>query len=271
MALRDLGFNCLRTTFNAARLSLLMAYTAIHWLVTRLLYLLHLLSMSRFCPQIRRVPSLQSLNLRRYHKERQELLNAWEQVDKSAVLFVALDVAFMGETQKTVTAIGLSHWCLDRTSELISFHWIIDDLQGLGIRKAAFEDDLFLYGTTEGIRESDIGPSLHDTFSDLSSRYQQIYLIGHNVEFMLDRLSTHWVVPNNCIVLDILFVWQAPHNITSPVSLEDCINSIPKLQDSKSSLNNVGNSSRVMIWLLQNQEVEWKSARIGLTQAPLNW
>ncbi|KAH8163772.1 hypothetical protein CIB48_g4465 [Xylaria polymorpha] len=258
MALRNLLANCLRMIFNTACLQILMMYAAIRWLITSILYLFEPLSRSRFRRQTRIVPSSQSQKLRRCHEELRKLINIRKQADEFADLFVALDVAFMDEPQQTITAIGLSHQSPVKGSNLASFHWIIGNPQNLGIGKASFEDGLFLYGNTQAIQATDIGPSLQHVFSNLASRYQQIYLIAHDVEAKLERLSKHWVAPDGFIALDTQLIWQAQHNNITPVSLGECIDTIGPLRDLKSSVNNVGNSSRAILELLRYQEAKLK-------------
>ncbi|KAI0439020.1 hypothetical protein F4803DRAFT_532764 [Xylaria telfairii] len=254
MALGASIANLLRIILNTAFFSISMLYAALRRLITSILCLFKSLFASK--SYTRRVPSSQSHHLHRCHEELQKLINAQKQTEKSAVLFVALDVAFMDETQQKISAIGLSHRPPDRGSEVRSFHCIIGDPQDLRIRKASPEDEPFLYGTTEVIQEPDIGPSLHEIFSNLASRYRQIYLIGHGIEYKLDRLSNYWTAPTEFIVLDTQLLWKAQHNNTNPVSLEECIDTIGPLRDLMPSLNNVGNSAWAILTVLRYQEAE---------------
>ncbi|KAI0803748.1 hypothetical protein GGR55DRAFT_385946 [Xylaria sp. FL0064] len=186
------------------------------------------------------------------YQENKKLLDAWSASATSKVLFVTIEVQVPDQQETRISEIALSRWS-PGTPGIETMLWIIEDGGLRSNSNSAHRTSAFLYDATETIREDVISIHLGDIFQDFREEYERLYLVGYRINETLSIMKKVWAPPQDLVIIDTARVWQAQHKEITELSLEQCIERVPELQEYSFSLENTGNKARLGIQLLREQ------------------
>lgn len=178
----------------------------------------------------------------------------WEDADEDAnIVLISLYVHTRKDDETRIDQIGVSTWFADKRAPMYSLqvHFEPDT----NVQKSPLPQLIisgFLYGETQVLAESDIGPWLEDTFRASRGSQPKMCLVGHDVPHLLHLVQPYWKVPDDVTILDTRAMWGFRTQTTSLPSLEETLRVIGHEGD-ESLLDNAGNSARFILELLDFQ------------------
>lgn len=185
--------------------------------------------------------------------------------DDIDAVFISLHIITRSDDDARISQIGVSKWFPRQGTQLYSLQVQVND--DMLVEKSSLPQLVasgFLFGETEVIPESDIGPWLYYTFKALRGSQQAVYLVGHDVRHILHQVRPYWRIPNDIVILDTRALPKFESQETGHPSLKQILGPIDHRWH-ETLLDNAGNCAQLIIELLKLQasRVEGKKS-IGI-------
>ncbi|KAI1646701.1 uncharacterized protein F4817DRAFT_316417 [Daldinia loculata] len=192
----------------------------------------------------------------KYVDDNEKLASLLRESNKHVTVFISIDVHAWELDRTKITDIGMSAWYSGGNDDnvVLSRHWQIEENKLLKDRYMLNDPDIFTFGKTELISESQIAQKIDYIFESLGAGCQRTVIVGHGIRSTLDLLEKFWEPPGSeVIILDTQIIWQLQNHQSNKVTLETALISASDLSYNVHFLHNTGNNARFILNLLQEQ------------------
>lgn len=214
------------------------------------------------------------INPRYNEEENHKLRDVWKKTknenedegegEDTQIGFISLHIISQKDKETGIDQIGMSKWRSNGWTGMVSVHCQVEQETTMGVSavsegavsEAAYPRLIagdFLFGDTEVIIESDVGPWLDATFKSFQINQDIIYLVGHDIHRILHLVQQYWKVPSDVVILDTRAIWEFQNGVTEHPSLEETMEWVTDYRRRKSSIHNAGNISQFLLSLLRAQ------------------
>ena len=184
-------------------------------------------------------------------QQNKRLIEVWEQAQTAQVGFITLHITSQKDNENQISQMGMSKWRSDGSTHPASVHCQVE--QGMVVSESQYPQLIasdFMFGDTEVITESDVGPWLDATFR---SFHQEITcLAGHDIRRVLSLVQPYWKIPSNIVILDTRAIWEFEAEAMQHPSFKQTLGEV-LVHNHDSSLDNAGNSALFDLELLRKQ------------------
>lgn len=180
--------------------------------------------------------------------------NAEDEEEDIQIGFISLHIGNQKDMETKIDQIGMSKWRSGGWTGMVSVHCQIE--QEMIISDSEYPRLIagdFVVGDTEVITESDVGPWLDATFRSFQMNQDITCLVGHDIHRILHLVQPCWRVPSDIVILDTRAIWEFQTGVKQHASFEQTLDWVIDYRLNKSLINNAGNSSRLILDLLQAQ------------------
>lgn len=188
-------------------------------------------------------------------EDNKRLIDLWSKPESAGIAFIALHALTQKDDETKISQIGISAWHPDRFDFINSIYVQVEQgtipNSSLLPQKTAGQ---FIFGETEVIDESDIGPWLQCTFKALQGPQCGACLIGFDIRRILQQVRPYWSVPPNVLILDT----QSAHGFQTesrgnPLSFRQTLKGANGFQLDEAQFGNAGNFAQSVLKSFQNQ------------------
>lgn len=195
------------------------------------------------------------VNTQYNEEENKKLADIWKRTEDDSVGFVTLHILTRDDDETKVSQLGMSKWRSDGLSQIVSFHGQVEqDLAA--VKESALPRWVvgdFIFGETEAIAQSDVGPWLYHTFKSFQNSQRTTCLVGHDIRRILHLVKSDWQVPSDVAIIDTRAIWEFQTEATQHPSLQQTLEGVAGLRGDDSILKNSGNDARFILKLLRIQ------------------
>lgn len=190
----------------------------------------------------------------RYNEgEKKRLIDVWEKAKTAQIGFVTLHIDSHKDDETKICQIGMSKWRSGGWTGMVSVHCQIEQettVSESGYPRLIAGD--FMYGDTEVIAESDVGPWLDATFRSFQINQDTTCLVGHDIHRILHLVQPYWRVPGDVITIDTRAIWECQTHATQHPSFKQTVAGVAHHLD-ESILHNPGNGALLLLKLIRDQ------------------
>lgn len=197
-------------------------------------------------------------------EENKKLRDVWRKAhdesenenENTKVGFISLHIINRKDDESKIGQIGMSKWRSDGWTGMVSVHCQVE--QETAVSESPFLRLVpgdFIYGDTEAITESDVGPWLDATFRSFKTYQDITCLIGHDIHRILHQIQPCWKVPSGVVILDTRAIWEFQSEVKQHPPFERTLEWVMDYRLNKSSINNAGNGARFILDLIQAQGI----------------
>lgn len=206
------------------------------------------------------------LNTHYNEEENMRLLDVWRKGEYTETGYISLHIISQKDDETKISQIGMSKWRSDGSTDPISVHCQVErettESESSSIRLIAGD---FIFGDTEVITESDIGPWLDATFKSFQVHQNITCLVGHDIRHILHLVKSDWEAPSDVIILDTRAIWESQTNATQHPSFKKSLGVVGYGRDDF-VFNNAGNNARFILDLVQS--LSFQAKRTARPQDP---
>lgn len=186
-------------------------------------------------------------------EDNKRFADIWKEKDVDVVFFSLHVIAQNDNDDARIKQIGVSKWRSDHGTQILSLQAQVED--DAIVEKSSLPQLVtsgFIFGETELISESDVGPWLECTIRALRGSQQPTYLVGHDISHMLHLVQPYWKVPDDVTILDVRAIWESENRGASNPSLNQMSRMIGYGWD-EPILSNAGNCAQLIMELLKSE------------------
>lgn len=201
------------------------------------------------------------LNLHYNREENKRLIDVWEKTRNDRIGFITLQVITQKDNEDKISEMGMSKWRSDGWTGSVSVHCQVE--KETAVSESPYPQlraTNFMFGDTEVITESDVGPWLDATFRSFQISQDTTCLVGHDIRRILHLIQPHWTVPSDITILDTRAIWEYQMQPTQHPSLKQTLKSFAPGWDGP-LLDNAGNGAGLLIKLFQAQASQAKKSK----------
>lgn len=149
----------------------------------------------------------------------------------------------------------MSIWYVDTLYQpaINSYHWRVKENVSLENHHELNEPDIFTFGSTSLVGQSEIRTLFDDIFESFAARNQKIVVVSHDINSMRSLLKNYWDPPDSVTFLDTGEIARLQYFDSDHCTLERALDITGITKYDKHLLNNAGNDARFTISLLQAQ------------------
>lgn len=185
--------------------------------------------------------------------ENKKLVDICKKAEDAQIGIIALHILSHSGDENKILQMGVSKWRSDGSTQIASVHCQVE--QGMTVSEQSslrlIAGD-FMFGDTEVIPESDIGPWLDATFRSFHGHEDTTCLVGHDIHRILHLVQPYWRVPSGVVILDTRALWEFQTQAESHPPLKQTLGVVYKWWD-ESLLGNAGNSAVFILQSLERQ------------------
>ncbi|KAI1253658.1 hypothetical protein MGN70_004050 [Eutypa lata] len=199
--------------------------------------------------------------------ESKRLTDVWKKTGNADVGFITLHIISEKDNETKIRQIGMTKWRSDGSTHPASVHCQVE--QGMAVSEPSYPQLIatnFLFGDTEVIVESDVGPWLDATFRSFHCHQDITCLVGHDIHRILRLVQPHWKVQSDVIVLDTRAIWEFQHKATQHPSFKQTLEGVMGRGRDDFLLDNAGNDARFILEMFQ--EECFQAGRLAGHQGP---
>lgn len=193
------------------------------------------------------------LNLQYNEQENRKLRNTWGKAKTNRIGFIALHIISQKDNEAEIVQMGMSKWRSDGWAHPASVHCQVEE--GTALSESSSPHLIatnFMFGDTEVITKSDVGPWLDATFRSFRFHQDITCLVGHDIHRILHLIQPYWRVPSDVIILDTRAIWEFQTQATQHPSFKQTLAGVAHYLDDR-LLDNAGNGAELLSKLLQAQ------------------
>lgn len=186
-------------------------------------------------------------------QENKKLIDVWGKAENARIGFVSLHIFSQKDNETKLSQIGMSKWRSGGLTQTVSVHCQIE--HGTPVSESSSPRLIagdFIFGDTEVITESDVGPWLDATFKSFQFDQDISCLVGHDIRHILHLVKSDWEVPGDVVILDTRAIWESQAKATQHPSFDRTLRRVGHDRDG-SVLNNAGNNARFVLELLKEE------------------
>lgn len=186
--------------------------------------------------------------------EHRKLIDVRKKAEKASIGFISLHTISQKDSEAKIDQMGMSKWRSDSWTGMVSVHCKVE--QETAVSESAYPRLIagdFMFGDTEAIAESDVGPWLDATFRSFQINQDITCLVGHDIRRTLRLVQPYWRVPSDVIILDTRAIWESQHQLADHPSLNQILRGVIDYRGDDSLLGNAGNTAQFILELIQPQ------------------
>lgn len=186
--------------------------------------------------------------------ENNKLITVRKQAENARIGFISLHLTNQKNNETKISHIGMSKRRFDGWTGIVSVHCQVE--QETAVSESPYPRLIagdFMFGDTEVIIESDVGPWLDATFRSFQINQDITCLLGHDIRRTLHLIQPYWNVPSDVIILDTRAIWEFQTRATEHPTFEQTMEQVADYRRNESAISNAGNSARFLLDLIQAQ------------------
>lgn len=194
------------------------------------------------------------LNRQYNEQENNRLIEVWKKAKNHEIGFITLHIISQKDNKTKIGQIGMSKWRSNGWTHAADVHCQVE--KEIAVSESPYSQLIasdFIFGDTEVITESDVGPWLDATFRSFQINQDTICLVGHDIRRILHLVQPYWKVPSEVIVLDTRAIWEFQNQATKHPSFKETLAGVVGHGHADILFNNAGNDARFLVELLQNE------------------
>lgn len=217
------------------------------------------------------IPDREILSWKNTEEDNKRLIDLWTKPRNAAVVFISLHAFACKDDETKISQVGMSAWQPNNFDFIHSIYGQVE--QGTisnNLLLSQATPGKFIWGETEVISDSDIGPWLQSTFEALRGPQNMTCLIGYDIRRILQLAHPYWSVPRGILIFETQaaqgFQIQTSEHL---LSFQQTLRGANGFQLTDSQLDNAGNIAQLVLKSFQDQ-VRETDDNINRKKASLN-
>lgn len=187
-------------------------------------------------------------------EDNKRLINLWSKPNSPGVVFISLHAFTRKDDETKIRQIGMTGW---QPNNFDFMNSVCTEVEQDKIYNNSLLPQLtagkFLYGDTEVIFRSDIGPWLRCTFKALQGSQHTACLVGYDIRRTLQLVQPYWSVPRDILILDIQTAQGFQVQTSEQLTFRQLLERSTGYTIDESLLDNAGNAAQLILQSFQTQ------------------